>query len=362
MCVSCSPSDVNRQAVAAAAAAGTPVVATGGDSVSRMIVAGVRVVGSSGGSVATTATSKAISYAASLVGHFNAVAAARARARASARRANAKGDHREGAYEVSHEEDDDDGVVVVEEDDDEGNDYEDDRYYPLISYEPAQFVEEGGKRGNALASMALSFNNHSVVDGCLPCALACSLFVSLLRFLGGCLALLSSPPPPPPSSSSSSSSSPPLLSKLLSSKLLAAVFSSLPRWLSRLLALPPLRFALLLRGLNPTPLAVAVAAANEASAGLGELAILAGAIAGTIVVLVPALYCSSSQQHDNDGGNDEEDYSYYCGSGNGGGSAGGGILAALVAGKAAGILTPFFLSAAAKVRHEAGFPPSFLIT
>ena len=43
------------------------------------------------------------------------------------------------------EEDDDDGVVVVEEDDDEGNDYEDDRYYPLISYEPAQFVEEGGK-------------------------------------------------------------------------------------------------------------------------------------------------------------------------------------------------------------------------
>ena len=69
--VSCSPIDVNRNAVAWAAMNHIPAVATGGTSVGRLIVGGVRIVGSSGGSVATTPTSKAINYAASLAGYFN---------------------------------------------------------------------------------------------------------------------------------------------------------------------------------------------------------------------------------------------------------------------------------------------------
>ena len=74
-----------------------------------------------------------------------------------------------------------------------------------------------------------------------------------------------------------------------------------------------------------------VVAAYESSKGLGELAILAGVIAGVVVVLAPAFAADGC-------------FGQSCG-GNGAGAAGsgsgsGGVLAALVAGKAAGILTP----------------------
>ncbi|CAM9702862.1 unnamed protein product [Choristocarpus tenellus] len=61
---------VNRRAVEAARDMGLPVVGTGGSSLGEAIAMGCNVVGSSGGSVATTNKSKAVSYATGLCGYW----------------------------------------------------------------------------------------------------------------------------------------------------------------------------------------------------------------------------------------------------------------------------------------------------
>ena len=59
---------INNKTMQAAARRGIPVTGTGGTSLGRAAAMGVRVVGSSGGSVSTTVQSRALSFASSLAG------------------------------------------------------------------------------------------------------------------------------------------------------------------------------------------------------------------------------------------------------------------------------------------------------
>lgn len=131
--ISSSPKDVNARAIECMARQSLPVVATGGTSVGQMAASGVQLVGGSGGSVATTPASKAISFAASLAGHWG------------------------------------------------------------LPYEPSVCTRRGGRGssggGGGVGVGAVMI--HSVLDGTLPLALACCL-VSwlcklLTRFLPGVL-------------------------------------------------------------------------------------------------------------------------------------------------------------------------------
>jgi len=68
--ISADPEGHNRQTFDAAVAAGLPVVGTGGTSISHVATRGGHVIGCSGGSVATTAATRGICFAASLAAHF----------------------------------------------------------------------------------------------------------------------------------------------------------------------------------------------------------------------------------------------------------------------------------------------------
>eukprot|EP00903_Cladosiphon_okamuranus_P011494 g10826.t1 len=68
--ISCDVHGVNSQTFAAARDLRAPVVGTGGSSLGTAMAIGCLLVGSSGGSVATTNKSKVVSYAAGLAGHW----------------------------------------------------------------------------------------------------------------------------------------------------------------------------------------------------------------------------------------------------------------------------------------------------
>ncbi|CAM9170901.1 unnamed protein product, partial [Sphacelaria rigidula] len=68
--ISCDIRGVNRQTFTAARDCRAPIVGTGGSSLGEAIAMGCLLVGSSGGSVATTHKSKVVSYAAGLANHF----------------------------------------------------------------------------------------------------------------------------------------------------------------------------------------------------------------------------------------------------------------------------------------------------
>ena len=68
--MSSDPEGVNSRSVSAAVAAGIPIVGTGGKCMSYIASAGGLVVGSSGGSVASTQSSRAICFAAALAAHW----------------------------------------------------------------------------------------------------------------------------------------------------------------------------------------------------------------------------------------------------------------------------------------------------
>ncbi|CAM9173990.1 unnamed protein product, partial [Ectocarpus fasciculatus] len=68
--ISCDVHGVNSEAFTAARDCRAPVVGTGGTSLGTALAMGCRLVGSSGGSVATTNKSKVVSYAAGLAGHW----------------------------------------------------------------------------------------------------------------------------------------------------------------------------------------------------------------------------------------------------------------------------------------------------
>lgn len=68
--MSSDPEQVNAKSSAAAVAAGIPICGTGGKSMSHIASAGGLVVGSSGGSVASTQISRAICFSHALAGHW----------------------------------------------------------------------------------------------------------------------------------------------------------------------------------------------------------------------------------------------------------------------------------------------------
>ncbi|CAB1116454.1 unnamed protein product [Ectocarpus sp. CCAP 1310/34] len=68
--ISCDVHGVNSHAFTAARGCRAPVVGTGGTSLGSALAMGCLLVGSSGGSVATTNKSKVVSYAAGLAGHW----------------------------------------------------------------------------------------------------------------------------------------------------------------------------------------------------------------------------------------------------------------------------------------------------
>ncbi|CAN0119952.1 unnamed protein product, partial [Scytosiphon promiscuus] len=68
--ISCDVEGVNRQTLTAARDCRAPVVGTGGSSLGAVMAMGCLLVGSSGGSVATTNKSKVVSYVAGLAGHW----------------------------------------------------------------------------------------------------------------------------------------------------------------------------------------------------------------------------------------------------------------------------------------------------
>ncbi|CAM9863098.1 unnamed protein product [Ectocarpus sp. 13 AM-2016] len=68
--ISCDVHGVNSEAFTAARGCRAPVVGTGGTSLGSALAMGCLLVGSSGGSVATTNKSKAVSYVAGLAGHW----------------------------------------------------------------------------------------------------------------------------------------------------------------------------------------------------------------------------------------------------------------------------------------------------
>ncbi|GAB5357593.1 hypothetical protein AAMO2058_000387600 [Amorphochlora amoebiformis] len=69
--VSSDPTGVNSASISAAAKAGIPVVGTGGTSIGKAMNMGVNIASGFGGSVATTSTSKAVSYACGLALAWN---------------------------------------------------------------------------------------------------------------------------------------------------------------------------------------------------------------------------------------------------------------------------------------------------
>lgn len=69
--VSCDPLFVNKASVNAAIRKNIPLVGTGGSSVSHISCHGGNIIGSSGGSVATSESSKSISFAASLASYWS---------------------------------------------------------------------------------------------------------------------------------------------------------------------------------------------------------------------------------------------------------------------------------------------------
>ena len=68
--ISSDPEGNNVQAFAAAVRAMIPIVGTGGTSISQIATMGGNVIGCSGGSVATTAVTRGICFAASIAAHF----------------------------------------------------------------------------------------------------------------------------------------------------------------------------------------------------------------------------------------------------------------------------------------------------
>jgi len=257
--VSSSPLDVNLNAAAWCLRERLPVVATGGTSVGQLLALGVEVGGSSGGSVATTPTSKAVSYAASLAGVWNLPYTPSASSTASA--------------------------------------------LSVASTTSALVSEFYGAA-------------HSVLGGCLPVFLA----VSLLRAV---------------------------LALLLRS-------SVVPEVVIQALALRPLE-AVLRSGVLSS-VAVAASAAVEASGGLGsqglgELAVLAGCVAGGIVACAPHLGDQAFEGIGVSSGGNLSD-----GGGGDGESAPSSLAvspvasssAALFAGFAAGKLAPCLLAAASR--------------
>lgn len=68
--ISSDVNTINNKTMLAAVRAGIPVTGTGGTSLGRASAMGVRIVGSSGGSVCTTVQSRALSFASSLAGFW----------------------------------------------------------------------------------------------------------------------------------------------------------------------------------------------------------------------------------------------------------------------------------------------------
>jgi len=68
--VSSDPNKVNEKCIIAAIEKNIPIVGTGGTSISTISLNGANVIGSSGGSVATTSISRGISFAASLASYW----------------------------------------------------------------------------------------------------------------------------------------------------------------------------------------------------------------------------------------------------------------------------------------------------
>lgn len=68
--ISSDPERHNQRSFAAAIEAGVPIVGTGGTSISHVATSGGNVIGCSGGSVATTAATRGICFAASIAAHF----------------------------------------------------------------------------------------------------------------------------------------------------------------------------------------------------------------------------------------------------------------------------------------------------
>ena len=67
ICISCDPSNINSKSISAAGKAKIPVTGSGGSSLACAVsMHGVRLVGNSGGSVATTTYTRAVSYIYSL--------------------------------------------------------------------------------------------------------------------------------------------------------------------------------------------------------------------------------------------------------------------------------------------------------
>ena len=69
--ISSDPEGVNKASTTAAIAREIPIVGTGGTSISSLSLSGANVIGSSGGSVATTTISKSICFATSLASYWN---------------------------------------------------------------------------------------------------------------------------------------------------------------------------------------------------------------------------------------------------------------------------------------------------
>jgi len=301
--VSSSPLDVNVNAAAWCLRERVPVVATGGTSLGQLLALGVQVGGSSGGSVATTPTSKAVSYAASLAGLWGLPYTPSASSTASSSSSSV------GAVESATK---------------------------FTSRLFADFY------GTAL----------SVLGGCLPVFLAVSLLrAGLALFLGsndihGVTAAAGGNFVGVPS---------------------AHGMLALPEVAIRALALRPLE-AVLRSGVLPA-VAVAASAAVEASGGLGsrglgELAVLAGCLAGGIVACAPHGAEASWGLAAEGGGESAYASSSGGGSGDTVGAAGydpnarsssslalvpvASALAALVAGVLAGKLAPALLAAASR--------------
>lgn len=72
VCISCDPNDVNYSILSAAAKAGLPMTGSGGTSLSAAVTIhkGLSLVGNSGGSVATTTYTRAVSYCSAISKHW----------------------------------------------------------------------------------------------------------------------------------------------------------------------------------------------------------------------------------------------------------------------------------------------------
>ena len=72
VCISCDPKDVNYSILAAAAKVGLPITGSGGTSLSAAMTIhkGLSLVGNSGGSVATTTYTRAVSYCSAISKHW----------------------------------------------------------------------------------------------------------------------------------------------------------------------------------------------------------------------------------------------------------------------------------------------------